>query len=117
MLGSQVPGFERFYYVSTAYVAGMQGGAVTEQLHVRPRLINPYQLSKWGAEQALHLLHMKSQVPLTIFRPSVVTGHRRSGWTVRNGFGIYMFIDAARLCRGGEHACQDRHEAARSARI
>lgn len=95
-LCSQIPGFQRFYYVSTAYVAGMDGGVVDEQLHARPRLINPYQMTKWSAEHALHLLHMRTGLPLTIFRPSVVSGHRRTGWAVRNGFGMYMFVDALR---------------------
>lgn len=109
LLGTAVPGFRRFHYVSTAYVAGMRGGRVEERLHAQPRLINPYQVTKWAAEQALHLMHLESGVPLTVFRPSVVVGHRDSGWTLRNGFGLYMFIDALRNYAeaGNEHIMVD----------
>jgi nucleoside-diphosphate-sugar epimerase len=96
LLAASAPRLKRFYYVSTAYVAGMKGGAVPEGLHGAVRLINPYQVSKWSAEHALHAEHRVNGVPLTLFRPSVVIGHRESGWTVRNGFGIYMFADALR---------------------
>src|SRR5437870_7609724 len=27
------------------------------------------------------------------FRPSVVVGHRQTGWAHRNGFGFYMFLE------------------------
>lgn len=96
LLGARARGLRRFYYVSTAYVAGMRGGKVEEDLHPTSELINCYQISKWSAEQALHLLHTRSGVPLTIFRPTVVVGHRKSGWTTRSGFGFYMFADAMR---------------------
>lgn len=87
---------QRFYYMSTSYVAGMRGGPVDARLHADSKLINPYQVTKWSAEHALHLLHLETGIPVTIFRPSVVVGHRKSGWTFRNGFGFYMFIDAFR---------------------
>jgi nucleoside-diphosphate-sugar epimerase len=96
LLAKAAPELKRFHYVSTAYVAGMQGGFVPEALHGAACLINPYQVSKWSAEHALHLEHVKNGVPLTLFRPTVVIGHRESGWTARNGFGFYMFADALR---------------------
>ncbi|MBC8006657.1 MAG: SDR family oxidoreductase [Prolixibacteraceae bacterium] len=109
LLCAASPRLQRFYYMSTAFVAGMQGGEVTEQLHAGAQLINPYQVSKWGAEHALHLLHRETGMPLTIFRPSIVIGHRESGWTCRNGFGIYMFIDAFRAvgAAGYDHLTAD----------
>lgn len=96
MLREHSPALQRFYYMSTAFVAGMQGGPVEERLHAGARLINPYQISKWSAERALQQLHGETGVPLTIFRPSVVTGHRKTGWASRNGFGLYMFLDGLR---------------------
>lgn len=99
LLAGAAPKLARFYYVSTAYVAGMQGGPVKEALHGAVRLINPYQVSKWSAEHALHFEHRANGVPLTLFRPSIVIGHRDTGWTVRNGFGFYMFADALRAFR------------------
>lgn len=88
------PGCRRFYHVSTVFVAGMAGGPVKEELHVRGQMINPYQVTKWSAEHALHLLHQRHGLPVTVFRPSVVVGHRRTGWALRNGFGFYKFLDS-----------------------
>ena len=84
----------RFYQVSTAYTAGIEGGHIREQLHFAPRLVNAYQMSKWCTEQAL--AHLAATGPaLTIFRPTVVVGHRRTGWSTRKPFGYYMFVNAA----------------------
>ncbi|OHX13422.1 SDR family oxidoreductase [Chromobacterium sphagni] len=88
------PACRRFYYVSTAYVAGMAGGLVPEELHARSHMANTYQVTKWSAEQSLHLLFQRHGLPVTLFRPSVVVGHRRTGWALRNGFGFYMFLNA-----------------------
>lgn len=109
LLAKAAPQLQRFYYVSTAYVAGMQGGAVRETLHGAVRLINPYQVSKWSAEHALHHEHQANGVPLTLFRPSIVIGHRQTGWTARNGFGFYMFADALRAfsAAGYDHLTVD----------
>ena len=96
---------KRFYYVSTAYVAGMQGGIVKERLHSRAELINTYQVTKWSAEQALHLGFLDTGVPVTLFRPSVVVGHRQTGWALRNGFGFYMFLEA--MLRAANAGCRD----------
>ncbi|MFA0811404.1 NAD-dependent epimerase/dehydratase family protein [Microbulbifer epialgicus] len=88
------PNCRRFYYVSTAYVAGMAGGRVKEELHPFSQMVNTYQTTKWCAEQSLHLLALRNRLPVTIFRPSVVVGHRHTHWVHRNGFGFYMFQDA-----------------------
>lgn len=88
------PSCRRFYYVSTAYVAGMAGGPVIEELHAGGRMLNTYQVAKWSAEQALHLMHQRRGLPVTLYRPSIVVGHRKTGWAHRNGFGFYMFLDA-----------------------
>ncbi|MCX2834016.1 SDR family oxidoreductase [Microbulbifer thermotolerans] len=88
------PRCRRFYYVSTAYVAGMAGGPVREELHARGRMVNTYQVTKWSTEQSLHLLYLRCGLPITVFRPTVVVGHRHTGWAHRNGFGFYMFQDA-----------------------
>ena len=97
------PACRRFFYVSTAYVAGMSGGEVAEELHTYGPMVNTYQVSKWSAEQSLHLLALRSPLPVTIFRPSVVIGHRRTGWAHRNGFGFYMFLDAMKAIAQAGH--------------
>jgi len=94
LINAYSPSCRRFYYVSTAYVAGMAGGRVEEELHSYSEVTNSYQLTKWSAEQALHLLYLRHGLPVTIFRPSVVTGHRYTAWTHHNGFGFYMFQEA-----------------------
>ncbi len=90
-LNRKAPACRRFYYVSTAYVAGMEGGIVKEELHANSHLINTYQTTKWSAEHSLHLLFHRHGLPVTLFRPSIVVGHSRTGWALRNGFGFYMF--------------------------
>lgn len=93
-VAQRAPNCRRFYYVSTAYVAGMAGGTVREELHPRSHMVNTYQVTKWSTEQSLHLLHQRHQLPVSIFRPTVVVGHSTTGWAHRNGFGFYMFQDA-----------------------
>jgi len=84
----------RFYQVSTAYTAGIERGYIKEELHFTPRLVNAYQMSKWCTEQAL--AHLAASGPaLTIFRPTIVVGHRQTGWSTRKPFGYYMFVNAA----------------------
>ena len=49
------------------------------------------------------LAHLAASGPaLTIFRPTVVVGHRRTGWSTRKPFGYYMFVNAShRAARRG----------------
>lgn len=83
----------RFHYVSTAYVAGQPGRRVQEEMHIAPSISNSYQVSKWAAEHALEAAQSRDGVPVSIIRPTIVVGHRRTGWTRRNGFGFYMFLE------------------------
>jgi nucleoside-diphosphate-sugar epimerase len=89
------PWCRRFHHVSTAYTAGIEGGAVPEALHPRPRLVNSYQISKWCAEQALSNLGREpGALPVTLFRPTIIVGHSRTGWSPGNRFGYFMFVHA-----------------------
>ncbi|MGK9171462.1 SDR family oxidoreductase [Inquilinus limosus] len=96
-IADRAPNCRRFYYVSTAYTTGMGGGDVREELHVSSPCINAYQTTKWCAEHGLHHLHRDSRVPVTIFRPTIVVGHSRTGWTRRNSFGLYGYVEAVQL--------------------
>jgi thioester reductase-like protein len=72
-------GLERYAHVSTAYVAGTHDGRFHECDHdLRQRFRNPYEQSKFEAEQ---LVRSKPELPTTILRPSIIVGDRRSGWT------------------------------------
>jgi len=73
------PRLERLTYVSTAYVAGNRRGTVYED-DVRPGSFrNAYERSKHEAER-LVAAH-RDELDLTIVRPSIVVGDRRTGWT------------------------------------
>jgi thioester reductase-like protein len=73
-------GLRRFAHVSTAYVAGTQRGTFGEQDLERDQgFNNTYERSKWEAERIVRA--HRSRLPIQIFRPSIVVGDDRSGWT------------------------------------
>lgn len=73
-------GLRRFSYVSTAYVAGTHAGQFREeQLDVGQDFRNPYERSKFEAEQLVH--SYRDRLPIQVFRPSIVVGERSTGWT------------------------------------
>jgi nucleoside-diphosphate-sugar epimerase len=69
----------RLAHVSTAYVSGRHEGRFGEgDLDLEQGFRNTYEQSKHEAER---LLARVEDLPLLIARPSIVVGHRRSGWT------------------------------------
>jgi thioester reductase-like protein len=69
----------RLVHVSTAYVSGRHSGEFGEEdLDVGQEFRNTYERSKNEAEQ---LLRGAGDLPLAVARPSIVVGHRTSGWT------------------------------------
>ena len=84
----------RFNYISTAYTGGIQAEVIGETLHLAPKLVNPYFVSKWAAELMLgECARRPDALPVTLFRPSIVVGHTRTGWYGGKSFGPYNFID------------------------
>jgi long-chain acyl-CoA synthetase len=73
-------GLRRFSHVSTAYVAGDHGGTFGEDdLHLGQGFRNPYERTKFEAEQ---LVRARShELPIQVFRPSIVVGEADTGWT------------------------------------
>jgi long-chain acyl-CoA synthetase len=70
----------RMSYISTAYVAGDHVGCFSEDdLDVGQRFRNTYEQSKFEAECLI--ARSRGQLPVTIFRPSIIVGERDSGWT------------------------------------
>ena len=70
----------RFAHVSTAYVAGDHSGDFAEtDRDLGQGFNNTYEQSKWEAERLVG--EHASELPVQIFRPSIVVGHERSGWT------------------------------------
>jgi long-chain acyl-CoA synthetase len=73
-------GLERFAYVSTAYVAGTHRGEFRErELDVTQGFRNSYERSKFEAEMLVR--ERTAELPVQVFRPSIVVGERDSGWT------------------------------------
>lgn len=88
--------FERFFHVSTAYVAGDTEGVVSpEELCLKRTFRNAYEQSKAEAEIAVkeHALYF----PVTIFRPSIIVGDSITGHT--SAFNV-VYIPARFLARG-----------------
>jgi thioester reductase-like protein len=71
----------RLTHVSTAYVAGTHSGEFGEDdLWVGQRFRNPYERSKYDAEQLVR--QYASVLPaVTVARPSIIVGESATGWT------------------------------------
>src|SRR4051812_38653653 len=67
-------------HVSTAFVAGARSGtAREEELDRGQGFRNAYERSKLEAEQLVR--ERMGTIPAKVFRPSIVVGEERSGWT------------------------------------
>lgn len=80
----------RYNYISTCYVAGRRKGEILEtELEHSAGFRNHYEETKYLAEMEVEKL--KSELPVTIFRPSVVVGDSETGETAKYD-GIYYLI-------------------------
>lgn len=85
-----LPHLQRYNYVSTCYVAGKRPGRILEtELEHEAGFRNYYEETKYLAE--LEVEKLKGELPVTIFRPSVVVGDSQTGETVKYD-GIYYLI-------------------------
>jgi thioester reductase-like protein len=85
-----LPHLNHYHYVSTCYVAGKRTGRILEtELRHQAGFRNYYEETKHLAE--LEVDALKSELPVTIHRPSVVCGDSRSGETAKYD-GIYYLI-------------------------
>lgn len=81
---------QHYHYISTCYVAGKRKGSIYEtELQHEAGFRNHYEESKHLAEREVELL--KSELPVTIHRPSVVCGDSQTGETLKYD-GIYYLI-------------------------
>ena len=79
-----------YHYVSTCYVAGKRTGIIYEhELEHTAGFRNFYEETKYLAE--VEVDQLKSEMPITIHRPSVVCGDSETGETVKYD-GIYYLI-------------------------
>ncbi len=90
-----LPNLRRYNYVSTCYVAGGRGETIyeTELEHDAP-FRNFYEETKYLAE--VEVEHLKSEIPTTIYRPSVVVGDSNTGETAKYD-GIYYLINYLKI--------------------
>lgn len=70
---------QRVDHFSTAYVAGRAQGLVMEDELVPTTFTNTYEQTKWEAEQLVR--EHQRDLPITIFRPSIVVGDSKTGYT------------------------------------
>lgn len=97
-LVASLPNLIRYNYVSTCYVAGKRQGVIREDELVHDAgFRNFYEESKYLAECEVEKL--KSSLPVTIFRPSVVVGDSKTGETTKYD-GIYYLIQYLRKAPG-----------------
>jgi nucleoside-diphosphate-sugar epimerase len=81
---------KRYNYISTCYVAGKRTGVIREdELEHDKGFRNFYEETKYLAEMEVEKL--KAELPVAIFRPSVVVGDSVSGETAKYD-GIYYLI-------------------------
>ncbi|HKP47543.1 MAG TPA: SDR family oxidoreductase [Pyrinomonadaceae bacterium] len=94
-----IKNLRRYHYVSTCYVAGKRSGLIREdELEHTAGFRNHYEKSKHLAEREVAAL--KSDLPVTIHRPSVVCGDSQTGETAKYD-GLYYLIQYLRKWPGG----------------
>lgn len=94
-----VHNLRRYHHVSTCYVAGKRRGLIKEtELHHDHGFRNHYEETKYLAE--LETEALKTELPVTIYRPAVVVGDSRTGETAKYD-GIYYLIHYLRKWPGG----------------
>lgn len=85
-----IKNLRRYNYVSTCYVAGRRTGTILEtELKHDAGFRNFYEETKYLAETEVEKL--KTDLPVTIYRPSVVVGDSQTGETAKYD-GIYYLI-------------------------
>jgi long-chain acyl-CoA synthetase len=100
-------GLRNVSYVSTAYVAGDHRGLFGEDhLDVDQRFRNAYEQSKFEAEARVR--ERCSELPIKIFRPSIVVGEADSGWTP--AFNV-IYAPLKAFARGAYKALPGRRSA------
>lgn len=82
---------KRLHYISTAYVAGKRRDMVfEEELDNGQEFNNTYEKSKFYAEKLVGIFATRCNIPTTVYRPSIIVGDSRSGYT-KNHDNIYVF--------------------------
>lgn len=98
----RIAGLREFHHVSTAYVCGQRTGRVLEEeSDVGQTLGNDYERSKLAAERLVREADWLRST--TIYRPSIIVGNSRSGYTSTfHGFYAPLQLAAAELRATGQ---------------
>lgn len=85
---------KNFFYISTMFIMGDYEGAFCEStlLNVDRKFFNNYERTKFEAEQLIDNYRAKG-LPVSIFRPSIITGSYESGTTTN----FKMFYEPLRF--------------------
>ena len=87
----KLAGIEEFHHVSTAYVTGKRTDTCYErELDEGQEYVNDYQHSKVEAEKLIRGSDFLTSK--TIYRPGLVVGDSRTGFTTAPDFGLYHYI-------------------------
>lgn len=82
-------GIPRFHHISTAYVSGTAPGVVLENNHAHTYdFRNPYERTKYDAEQEVRRKSVEYGLATTIYRPAVIVGDSQTGRSL-NFTGFY----------------------------
>lgn len=86
-------GIDEFHYVSTAYVSGLCEEVFKESdLEKGQSFRNDYERSKFEAEKAVRQSNLSSK---TIYRPAVIVGDSKTGYTASyHGLHVYLRLMA-----------------------
>ena len=91
-------GIQQFHHVSTAYVCGLRRGRILEtELDVGQETGNDYERSKLEAEKLVRSASLAQ--PPTIYRPSIMIGDSRTGYT-STFHGFYAAVKLAHTLAG-----------------
>jgi thioester reductase-like protein len=95
---TQTLGIARWHFVSTAFVCGRRGGVIHEtDCDPNAAFHNVYEASKARAER---LVRTAPGLHATVYRPAVIVGDGRTGYT-SSYVGLYRVLEmGARLARG-----------------
>lgn len=91
-------GIRQFHHVSTAYVCGLREGRILEtELDVGQEMGNDYERSKVEAERLIRAADLG--YPPTVYRPSIIVGDSRTGYT-STFHGFYAMVRLAHTLAG-----------------
>lgn len=87
-----------FYYISTAYVAGLSNNTCEEILPAGKLFTNVYEESKAGAENIIARFCKNNSINLSIIRPSIVYGDSQTGRSLKFN-ALYFPVRSAQTIR------------------